>query len=34
MKLGSLETLTDQGGHCEDIKKKKNLAENWNRVRN
>ena len=23
MKLGSLETLTDQGGDCEDTKKKK-----------
>ena len=23
MKLGSLETLIDQGGDCEDIKKKK-----------
>ena len=26
MKLGSLETLIDQGGDCEDIKKKKKLG--------
>ena len=33
MKLGSLETSIDQGGDCDDIKKKK-MAENYNRVRN
>ena len=28
MKLGSLETLIDQGGDCEDIKKK-----TWQKIR-
>ena len=29
MKLGSLETLIDQGGDCEDIKKKK---KTWQKI--